>query len=164
LPARTPTVNKRGGWQPITGQDQGAPSNPPNQGSAGGRGPRCPPPPAPERRTHIALADFVGRFKNDGWLFFHIPNGEYRRPETAALLQRMGVMAGVFDFVAIGPTGVHHWLELKRGANADMSLAQIRFRHELQIRGVPYGVARSFDEAVAFLTAWGVIREGVKVQ
>jgi hypothetical protein len=128
------------------------------------RGPRCPPPPAPERRTHIALADFLRQFADPGWLWLHIPNGEYRTPATAALLQRMGVLPGAFDFLLIRADGMHHWLELKRGANADMSLAQIRFRHELQIRGVPYHVARSFDEAVALLKQWGVIREGVKVQ
>jgi hypothetical protein len=127
------------------------------------RGPRCPPPPAPERRTHIALADLLRRVGRADWLWFHVPNGEYRTKETGALLLRMGVMPGVFDLLLISPTGAHHWLELKRGAKAGMSLAQIRFRHELQVRGVPYGVARSFDEAVDFLRAWGVI-EGVKVQ
>jgi hypothetical protein len=128
------------------------------------RGPRFPRPPAPERRTHIALADTLRRFAGNDWLWFHVPNGEHRSKETGALLLRMGVMPGVFDFLLISPTGVHHWLELKGGAKADMSIAQIRFRHELQIRGVPYGVARSFDQAVAFLQTWGVIREGVKVQ
>jgi hypothetical protein len=128
------------------------------------RGPRVSRPPAPERRTHIALADLLRRLAGPDWVWLHVPNGEYRTSATAGLLQRMGVLPGVFDFVFIGPTGVHHWLELKRGASASMSLAQIRFRHELQCRNIPYGVARSFDEAVAFLTQWGVIREGVKVQ
>jgi hypothetical protein len=120
--------------------------------------------PALERRTHIALADLLRRFAGDEWWWSHIASGEYRTEQTGALLKRMGLQPGMFDFVFIGPTGVHHWLELKRGASASMSLAQIRFRHELQVRSVPYGVARSYDEAVAFLTQWGVIREGVKVQ
>ena len=34
---------------------------------------------------------------------------------TAALLQRMGVRPGLFDFLLIGPDGRHYWLELKRG-------------------------------------------------
>jgi hypothetical protein len=122
------------------------------------------PRPALERRTHIAIADILRRFAGSDWLWFHVPNGEHRTKETGALLLRMGVLPGVFDFLLISPTGVHHWLELKRGAKADMSIAQIRFRTELQARGVPYGVARSFEQAVAFLTLWGVIREGVKVQ
>jgi hypothetical protein len=72
------------------------------------------------------------------------------------------VLAGAFDFLLIGPDGRHYWLELKRGLSP-MSLAQIRFRTELRSRNVPYGVARSFDEAVEWLNRWGVLRE-LKVQ
>lgn len=121
------------------------------------------PAPALERRTHIALAGLLHRTCEPGWWWPHIPSGEYRTLTTGALLQRMGTKAGMFDFLFISPNGVHHWLELKRGSQGQLSMAQILFRTELQSRGVPYGIARSFDGAVSILTGWGVL-DGVKVQ
>ena len=75
---------------------------------------RRPPPPI-ERRTHIAVADLLRVAAKPGWIFSHIANGEHRSKQTAALLQRMGVRAGLFDFLLIGPDGRHYWMELKRG-------------------------------------------------
>jgi hypothetical protein len=122
---------------------------------------RRPPPPL-ERRTHIAVADLLRIAARPGWIFSHIANGEHRSPATAALLQRMGVRPGLFDFMLIGPDGQHFWLELKRG-RSPLSPAQERFRQELVDRSVTHGVARSFDEAVATLREWGVLRP-LKVQ
>jgi hypothetical protein len=122
---------------------------------------RRPPPPI-ERRTHIAVADLLRIAAKPGWIFSHIANGEHRSKQTAALLQRMGVRPGLFDFMLIGPDGRHFWLELKRG-RAPLSEAQERFRQELVERSVVHGVARSFDDAVSCLRGWGVLR-GVTVQ
>ena len=69
----------------------------------------------------------------------------------------MGVRAGVSDFVLVGPTGTHHYLELKRG-KAPLSEAQEQFLGELAVRDVTHAVARSFDEAVACLREWDVLR------
>lgn len=87
----------------------------------------------------------------------HVPNGEYRTEKTGALLQRMGVMPGVADFLLIDGAGLHHWLELKRG-DAPLSMNQVRFRTEMRTRGVPHAVARSFDEAVEQLNQWGALK------
>ena len=122
---------------------------------------RRPPPPL-ERRTHIAVADLLRVAGKPGWVWTHVPNGEHRTAQTAALLKRMGVRPGVFDFLLIGPDGRHYWLELKRG-KAPLSEAQERFRQDLVERTVVHGVARSFDDAVACLRDWGVLR-GVRVQ
>ena len=102
---------------------------------------RRPPPPI-ERRTHIALCDLLRIACRPGWLWWHTPNGEHRSPATAALLARMGVRAGVSDFVLVGPTGTHHYLELKRG-KAPLSEAQKQFLGELAVRDVTHAVARS---------------------
>ena len=83
-----------------------------------------------------------------------IANGEHRSKATAALLQRMGVRPGLFDFLLIGPDGRHYWLELKR-AKAPLSEAQERFRQDLVERTVTHGIARSFDGAVSSLREWG---------
>ena len=89
-----------------------------------------------------------------------VPNREYRTDQTAALLKRMGVHAGAFDFLLIGADGRHYWRELERG-RVPLSEAQIRFREALFSR--PHGVAKSFDEAVAWLRTWSVLRP-LKVQ
>lgn len=112
-----------------------------------------------ERRTHIALADLLRTAAYPSWLWLHVPNGEFRTPTTAALLSRMGVKAGAFDFLLIGPDGTHYWLELKRGLGAPLSAAQKEFRAELVKRHIPHAVAYSFDDAVAWLRSWKVLRE-----
>jgi hypothetical protein len=114
-------------------------------------------PPPPERRTHIAVVDLLRRAAKPGWIFLHIPNGEYRDDQTAQLLKRMGVLSGAYDILLIGPTGRHYWLELKRG-NAPPSAAQVWFGTELRSRNIPSAVARSFDDAVAWLKTWDVLR------
>ena len=113
---------------------------------------------APERDTHIALADTLSRFAEPGWeLWTHFPVGEYRTKTTAALLQRMGTKPGWSDFVFIGPDGRHYWLELKKGT-APLNAAQKAFRDACEARGVPWAVARSYREAIAILTAWGALK------
>ena len=120
------------------------------------------PPPPIERRTHIAVADLLRVAARKDWIWSHIANGEHRSKPTAALLQRMGVRPGLFDFLLIGPDGRHYWLELKR-AKAPLSEAQERFRQDLVERTVTHGIARSFDGAVSSLREWGALRP-LKVQ
>jgi hypothetical protein len=116
-----------------------------------------------ERRTHIALADLIRRAGKPEWWWSHIASGELRTKETGALLERMGLMPGMFDFLLIAPDGRHHWLELKRDTRSVLSNDQLRFRRMLRERGVPHFVAHSFDEAVRCLTHWGMLK-GVQVQ
>lgn len=113
-------------------------------------------PPALERRTHIALADLLRASCRPGWIWSHIANGEHRSPQTGALLKRMGLRRGLFDFLLISPDGVHHWLELKRG-NAPLTDDQEAFAAALRRCGVAYFVARDYDAAVRQLQAWGVL-------
>ena len=123
---------------------------------------RRPPPPI-ERRVHCAVVDLLRAAAKPGWLFLHPANGEYRTAQTAALLQRLGVLPGAFDLLLIGPDGIHRWMEIKRAAGGRLSPAQQRFAAQLQRRGVPHAVARSFDEAVTVLQSWGVLR-AIRVQ
>jgi hypothetical protein len=120
-----------------------------------GRSPSRAAPPI-ERRTHIALADLLRIACRPDWFWSHIPSGEHRSEKTGALLKRMGTQRGMLDFLLIGPDGQHHWLELKR-ANAPLSESQTAFIAELDRRGVPYAIARSFDSAVTQLKQWGVL-------
>jgi len=112
--------------------------------------------PAPERRTHIAIADLLRLSCRPGWWWSHIPSGEHRTEQTGALLRRMGLKPGMFDFLLISPAGAHHWLELKRGF-APLTDGQIEFAAMLRSRNVPHAVARSYEEAMRQLTSWGVL-------
>ena len=121
-------------------------------------------PPAPiERRVHCAVVDLLRVAARPGWLFLHPANGEYRTAQTAALLQRLGVLPGAFDLLLIGPDGIHRWLELKRAGGGRLSPAQQWFAAELERRGVPHAVASGFDQAVEVLQSWGVLR-AIRVQ
>src|SRR6185369_6623822 len=109
-----------------------------------------------EGRTHIAVADRLRETCHPGWIWSHIASGEHRSPETGALLKRMGLRRGLFDFLLISPTGVHHWLELKRG-HTRLSEHQEEFAIALRRCGVPHHVAHSYDDAVRQLKRWGAI-------
>ena len=113
-------------------------------------------PPAPERRTHIAIADTLRADCRPGWWWSHIPSGEYRTEKTGALLQRMGLKPGMSDFLLIDPLGEHHWLELKRGASP-LSEHQVDFLGMLRQRNIKCAVARSYADAIDQLKLWGVI-------
>jgi hypothetical protein len=110
-----------------------------------------------ERNSHIAVADALRVGCEPGWLWTHFPAGEYRSEQTGALLKRMGLQRGWPDFLLIGPDGDHCWLELKRG-KAPLTWEQKAFRDEMQIRGVEWALARSFDEAIEALRVWGALR------
>jgi hypothetical protein len=120
-------------------------------------------PPPLERRTHIAVADVLRAFGDAGWWWSCIPSGEHRSVETGALLKRMGLQAGMFDFLLISPVGEHHWLELKRDRSAALSDEQRAFRRALEQRSVPHHVAHGFDDAIACLQAWGAVGKGMRL-
>ena len=122
------------------------------------RGAAAPAPAPIERRTHIAVADLLRIAARKDWIWLHVPNGEYR--STAALLQRMGVRPGLFDFLLIGPDGRHYWLEIKRAAGGRLSPAQQQFATELERCGVPYAVAGGFELRVVKQTGAAIIVEG----
>jgi hypothetical protein len=114
-------------------------------------------PPALEVRTHIAIADLLRVAAVHGWVWSHIPSGGRRSAITGALLKRMGLRKGLPDFLLISPTGVHHWLELKRG-RAPMTEEQAEFGAAMTLRGVPWACARSFEAAKSTLKSWGALR------
>jgi hypothetical protein len=120
------------------------------------------PPPALEVRTHIAISDLLAWSAAPGWFWSHIGHGGHRSEQTGALLKRMGLKRGLFDFLLIAPDGRHHWLELKRGS-APLTPEQSAFHDDMTARGVACAIARSFDEAVEQLRSWGAIRDRVRL-
>ena len=118
-------------------------------------------PPALEFRTQCALADLLRYSADKDWFYTAFPSGEKRTEATGARLKRMGVKAGVSDFIFISPAGQFHGLEIKRGKLGRLSAAQESFAAWCDRHGVAYRVARDYDEAVAILVRWGVLKTAV---
>jgi predicted type IV restriction endonuclease len=74
----------------------------------------------------------------------------------------MGVVAGFPDFLLLAPTGIAHFLELKRG-RAPLTEEQREFAEWCVAHGVPFAIARNFDEALRWLKEWGAVRGGLEI-
>ncbi len=120
------------------------------------RGRQLPPP--LEFKLHCMVADTVRRWIMPGWIYTHLPMGEYRTPVTAARLKRMGVTPGWPDFQFFCDDGRVCFLELKRQGEgpterqAEVALFLMRASHG-------YLCTESYDKAVAWLVEWGVVRK-----
>jgi hypothetical protein len=113
-----------------------------------------------ELALHFGVADLLRRFARPDWRWGHYPAGEHREPRVAAKLKAMGVQRGWPDLMLFSPTGRFHALELKREGES-LTEDQNSFAAWCAAAGVPYGVARTLDEALRFLSAWGVLRVGI---
>ena len=129
------------------------------------RGRQAPPP--LEFAVHCQLADTLRWWASPNWVWCHYPAGEYREDATGARLKRMGVRAGVSDFLLFPPLGVPeprcHFLELKRRGKK-LNGPQAEFALWARLNKYPFEVADTYEKAVAILKGWGALRTGVKVQ
>ena len=96
------------------------------------------------------MADLLRIACRPGWWWSHIPSGEYRSEKTGSLLKRMGLKPGMSDFLFVGPTGQHYWLELKRG-RAPLTQAQQAFAEHL--RKSPHAASVSLEDPSPFVAA-----------
>jgi len=117
---------------------------------------------AVEFRLHCAIARVLREYHNPGWSFTHLPFGEFRTPATAGRLKAAGVTPGWPDLMLVGPRRIY-FLELKRRGGR-LSEHQAVRADALMTAGAGYGVAASFDAAVAILQAWGCVSMRVHPQ
>ena len=123
------------------------------------------PPAASEFRLSVAVADTLRRCARKDWQWTHIGHGELREAATGERLKRMGLKPGWPDYIFISPGGVAHFLELKRKARgSNLTDAQEKFRDWCLAQSVPHAVARTYDEAIAIVTNWNVLRLEVRPQ
>jgi hypothetical protein len=115
-------------------------------------------PATPEAVSHLAIVDHLRTRCRRGVHWHHPATGELRDPVTAAKLQRMGVRAGLPDFLfVIG--GRLHGLELKRERGGRVSPEQHAMHSELRAAGAVVEVARGLDDALAILAGWHVFAD-----
>jgi len=88
---------------------------------------------------------------------FAVPNAGKRSPATAVRMKAEGLVPGIADLCVMLPGGRVGWLELKTAKGAQ-SLAQTQFEDICEVLRHPYAVARSLDEAIRVLRAWGALK------
>lgn len=107
-----------------------------------------------ERVLHILIADWLRLALPDDAVAFHVPNGEYRKPETAALLKRMLVVAGIPDFIIFWQ-GRAFAIEVK-APGGRVSPAQIAMAQRLQRAGVMTTIVYKLEAVETFLRSVGM--------
>jgi hypothetical protein len=110
-----------------------------------------------EFETQCAVVKTFEVSRVKGWIMTAFPAGELRDKATAGRLKAMGLKPGFFDLLLIDSAGQHYWLEMKRG-NAPLNDDQQWFEGAMIERGIPHAIARSYEQAIAVLKAWGAVR------
>jgi hypothetical protein len=91
-----------------------------------------------------------------GVFAFHPANGGYRRKTEAAILQGLGVVAGVPDVIMIHE-GRCYAMEIKRQGGRP-SAKQLAAIEALEAAGAYCCVAEGLDRALRVLEQWGLLR------
>lgn len=113
---------------------------------------------SPEHALQVALKRHLDRHCNpEDAIWFAVPNGGKRHFRTAMMLQAEGLKRGVSDLCFILKSGRFAGLELK-AAKGRVKSEQTEFINQVTALGGLCAIAYSFDEALAILTGWGVLR------
>jgi hypothetical protein len=117
------------------------------------------PPPAPkEEEIHRAVVKLLESAARHAVVWTHMPAGEARNRAVAGKLLGLGTKRGWPDLLfVLPPDGRLCGLELKR-PDGRLSEAQKTTHAQLAAAGALVEVAYGFDEAVAVLRRWGVLR------
>lgn len=115
----------------------------------------------PEAEIQRAVVDLLRKAGCRG-IFFAVPNGGKRPRIEAAIMQSLGVRAGVPDLAGSLPGGKSWFLEIK-APSGRLSQEQLAFGNECLTYGIPWAVASSLEEAVHHLKAWGVFAREVRL-
>jgi hypothetical protein len=92
--------------------------------------------------------------------FFHYPGGGYRKPLEAKILKGLGVIPGLPDLWVIW-RGRVHCIELK-SERGRLTETQVDMLNRLNRAGVAVATAHSLDEALKYLTDWGLLKGSVQ--
>ena len=88
---------------------------------------------------------------------YAIPNGGLRNARVAQKMKAEGLLPGMPDLGFAMEGGRSNWLELKTGKGS-LSDYQWGIRRKLEALGHQWALARSVDEALETLAAWGALK------
>lgn len=108
-----------------------------------------------EQKLQIALTSYM-QYAFPDVLYFSVPNGGKRSVIEAAMLKKMGALAGVSDCLFFWPCG-YGAIELKRpDKKAYMSPEQKEFAEKWQAYGGKFACCNSLEQCEAALKSWGL--------
>ena len=107
-----------------------------------------------ERGLHIAIADYLRLTLPPEVVWTHFPAGEKRSAVTGALLKRMGLKAGVTDFL-LWWDGRSYAIEVKV-PGGHISAAQNEMHQRLVRAGVQVCIAYRLEAVSSFLESVGI--------
>lgn len=108
--------------------------------------------PPSEHKLQVALIDYLAFALRPELECRAIPNGEKRHIRVAQRLKNEGVRRGTPDIFICLPEGRVAWLEMKAKKGV-LSDDQKAFRDKVVALGHHFGVAKTIDEALEFLTS-----------
>jgi hypothetical protein len=114
-------------------------------------------PRAIEHKLQVALLDYLAIAARPEIYYFAIPNQSNRHIANAARMKAEGVRAGSPDLCILLPAGRVAWLEMK-APKGTLSDAQKAFRDRAKSLDHYWAMARSVEEALLHLTAWGALK------
>lgn len=108
-----------------------------------------------EQKLQIAVVNYI-RMAFPDVLCFAVPNGGKRTMIEAAMLKKMGVLAGVSDLLLFW-NGGYGAIELKRpDKTAYMSDTQVEFAETWRKLGGRFALCNSLEGVEAALKSWGL--------
>jgi hypothetical protein len=110
----------------------------------------------PEATLQRNVLAHLSRRAMPGVWYCHIPNGGYRGAIEAAIFKSLGVVAGAPDLLLIF-SGQAYGLELKANKRR-MSPQQTATHEQMKAAGAIVATATGLEEALSWLTLWGLIK------
>lgn len=114
----------------------------------------------PEQTIHFAVANHLRQRSAADLVWFHCPNGARfggKNPAMhGAIMKRLGVRAGVSDFILLH-NGNFHALELKAPGGRPTE-SQLEFLSDVNRAGGYSVCAEGLDEAICWLETQGLLR------
>jgi hypothetical protein len=107
-----------------------------------------------EARIQAAIVEWIRTVAPD-LIAFHPANGGLRGKAEAARLKWIGVLAGVPDIVILGHGG-QAWLIECKTIDGTLSAEQRAIRARCVALGIPFGIARSIDDARDLFATWKI--------
>jgi len=111
-----------------------------------------------EDEEHIQFADFLRAGLRKGVIWWHTPNQGQRKAQWAHKLKKMGLKAGVHDFM-LYHNGQLYSIELKRSKRpAPISPDQRAWGSDLTSQGAQAAYCKGCGPAIEQVKKWGLVR------